>query len=325
MWDNAVTQARKTLEAICFEICTEESLSGKRPVSTLSLDEMLAMIERTSLALPKSLPKIMRSLQAFGNLATHDQGESSTINENLCSSCLSMLNDLCEWFSEQYLKDIKLLDTTDSILGEKKKLKLPPLLGKNNIVNFGNLEPAKIEKKKELSPTLINTEIVDEPAKVDVPIKAKRRDRLYDFRSKLKEIDQNLLVPLNELFNKVEQLGLDLNMGSGSRSIKTPFKIAFPDEKNRRGFNRAFNFGIIKSNGTFFNSSCEREIGRHYLTCLSSIIPNTTTRFMENEFKNTIIQNNGKPVPLKWVLEKQDKWVELICNFLPYIRSKRVD
>jgi hypothetical protein len=322
MWDNAVTQARKTLEAICFEICTEESLSGKRPVSTLSLDEMLAMIERTSLALPKSLPKIMRSLQAFGNLATHDQGESSTINENLCSSCLSMLDDLCKWFSEQYLKDIKLLDTTDSFLGEKNKLKLPPLFAEKEIAVA---EPAKIEKKKEeLSPTIIKTEIVDGPALVDFSITAKRKNRLYDFRSQIKEVDQNLLVPLNDLFNKVEQLGLDLNMGSGSRSIKTPFKIVFPDEKNRPGFKRAFNFGIIKSNGSFFNSSCEREIGRNYLTCLSSIIPNTTTRFMENEFKNTIIQNNGKPVPLKWVLEKQDKWVELIGKFLPYLRSQRV-
>jgi curved DNA-binding protein CbpA len=154
--------------------------------------------------------------------------------------------------------------------------------------------------------------------------RSRRSDKLDQFFESIIGIDSRLEYPLIRLFEKVEDLDLVLRWGSGSRSIKTPFKMSFPQEENRGGFNRAFNFGNIKSDGTFFNSSCERDVGRNYLTHLSSLIPQTTTRFMENEFKNTIIQNNGKPVPLSWMLDRQDEWIELIKKLLPYLHSQKV-
>lgn len=320
MWDNAVSQARKTLEAICFEICEEEALAGKRPVSSLSLDEMLATIERSSLDIPKSLPKVMRSLQAFGNLATHDQGESSTINENICISCLSMLDDLCNWFEGQYLKDLKSNHNSDSYpKGEFNAQPSPSDSYENQMrENFDN------DKHEPILNPIENINLTEKKSEIKRVKRSKRTDRLDQFLQSIRGVDRGLECPLIQLFEKVENLDLVLDWGSGSRSVKTPFKIRFPHEENRGGFNRAFNFGNIKSDGTFFNSSCEREVGRNYLTHLSSLIPQTTTRFMENEFKSTIIQNNGKPVPLVWMLDRQDEWIELIKMFLPYLNSQKV-
>lgn len=267
MWDQAVTQARKVLEATCYEVCEEEDITGKRPASSLSLDDMLAAIERSSIKIPKSTPKIMRVLQLFGNLTTHDQREASSINENICTACMMMLDELFEWFDTTYCEGLR-----------KKKTK-----------TAASRKTALVKSASE-------------------------------FYEQLELNSPGLQKPLEELFKEAETLGIKLEWGSRSRSLKSNFSVTFPEDGNTDELKRNFNFGVLKSTGIFYNRSCERSLGRDYLKQLSAIIPNTEVRIHPNEFRNSIVQKNGDPVPLEWIVSRRKEWLQLVGDFLSKLK-----
>lgn len=268
MWDQTISQSRKVLEAICYEVCEKEKITGERPTSSLSLDDMIKAIERSSLKIPKITPKIMRVLQVFGNFTTHYQREVSSANENICAACMLMLNELFNWFDITYCKGLK----------------------------KGN---SKTSASKKVAIVKSNAEFYDQ----------------------LCEGFPDLPKPLEELFHDAEGMGVKLEWGSRSRSLKSSFKVTFPDDKGTEPLNREFNFGVIKSTGIFYNRSCERSLGRDYLNQLSAIIPNTKVKIHKNEFRNSIVQNNDQPVPLEWIISRRKEWLQLIEDFLPKLRN----
>lgn len=126
--------------------------------------------------------------------------------------------------------------------------------------------------------------------------------------------------PLEELFKEAETLGIKLEWGSRSRSLKSNFSVTFPKDGNTDELKRNFNFGVLKSTGIFYNRSCERSLGRDYLKQLSAIIPNTEVRIHPNEFRNSIVQKNGDPVPLEWIVSRRKEWLQLVGDFLSKLK-----
>jgi len=313
MWDLAVTQARKTLESICVEICEEEKLTGKRPVSSHSLDDLISIIEKSSIGMPMRFPKIMRALQSFGNFTTHDQRELSSVTKNTCDSCLALLEELFQWFAEKYIPNLPDLPVPET--------DTQPISGEHEDILPKDLQFAENHDSN-----------LDIPVKVKSPSQNSASSKSVEFYSQLKQGCGNLENPLKELFSQASNLGLKLEWGSKSRVVKTAFKVAFPDEslqntsetghvEKRQGFERNFNFGVFKSTGIFYNRSCERSLGRNYLTRLSLIIPETKVRLHKNEFRNSIVQISGDPVPLEWILSRKNEWIHLVSNFLKNFKS----
>ena len=111
-------------------------------------------------------------------------------------------------------------------------------------------------------------------------------------------------------------------MGSRSRSLKSNFSVIFPEDGNTDELKRNFNFGVLKSTGIFYNRSCERSLGRDYLGQLSAIIPNTEVRIHPNEFRNSIVQKNGDPVPLEWIVSRRKEWLQLVGDFLSKLKRQ---
>lgn len=99
-------QARKSAEAICKQIYKNENLtkSGK-PLEKLMLEDFIRTFTNRKI-IPKPMIIHLRTIQAFGNLGSHDQGDASVyIDKEYIQPCLFALGTLFNWYLHNYSKE----------------------------------------------------------------------------------------------------------------------------------------------------------------------------------------------------------------------------
>ncbi len=95
----ALTQARKSAEAICRNIFSAEiGEPGK-----IMLDELIKKLAERKL-LPTKILVPLGTIQAYGNYGTHAQSASENIDFNYITPCLSALAQVSSWYFTEYLK-----------------------------------------------------------------------------------------------------------------------------------------------------------------------------------------------------------------------------
>jgi len=99
----ALTQARKSAEAICKSIYIKHELNktGKSP-EKLMLNDFIQILTRNKL-LPKAILINLSTIQHFGNFAVHDQGsEDEIIDQEYVKPCLFALGAVFNWYMSNY-------------------------------------------------------------------------------------------------------------------------------------------------------------------------------------------------------------------------------
>ncbi len=95
----ALTQARKSAEAICRNIFSAEiGEPGK-----IMLDELIKKLAERKL-LPTKILIPLGTIQAYGNYGTHAQSATENIDFNYITPCLSALAQVSSWYFTEYLK-----------------------------------------------------------------------------------------------------------------------------------------------------------------------------------------------------------------------------
>jgi TonB family protein len=95
----ALTQARKSAEAICRNIFSAEiGEPGK-----IMLDELIKKLAEKKV-LPTKILIPLGTIQAYGNYGTHAQSATETIDFNYVTPCLSALAQVSSWYFTEYLK-----------------------------------------------------------------------------------------------------------------------------------------------------------------------------------------------------------------------------
>jgi len=95
----ALTQARKSAEAICRNIFSAEiGEPGK-----IMLDELIKKLAERKL-LPTKILVPLGTIQAYGNYGTHAQSATENIDFNYITPCLSALAQVSSWYFTEYLK-----------------------------------------------------------------------------------------------------------------------------------------------------------------------------------------------------------------------------
>ena len=305
-----------------------KGLARRKPV-LLSLDEHIYLLRKASNEGEQSIPKLiithLSTIRDYGNYASHDQGPGTKISSIVATNCLSLLAEVVQWYCNDYqglslreLEPTNSEETSAPGIGSEE-----PVLETDTQAISGvheNILPADLKFAENPDSNL------DVRVKVKSPSQKSDSPKSVEFYSQLKQGFGNLETPLRELFSQASHLGLKLEWGSKSRVVKTAYKVPFPDEslpnasesghmEKRQGFERNFNFGVFKSTGIFYNRSCERSLGREYLKQLSLLIPGTSVRLHKNEFRNSIVQVSGDPVPLEWILSRKNEWIQLVSSF----------
>ncbi len=95
----ALTQARKSAEAICRNIFSAEiGEPGK-----IMLDELIKKLAERKV-LPTKILIPLGTIQAYGNYGTHAQSATENIDFNYITPCLSALAQVSSWYFTEYLK-----------------------------------------------------------------------------------------------------------------------------------------------------------------------------------------------------------------------------
>ncbi len=95
----ALTQARKSAEAICRNIFSAEiGDPGK-----IMLDELIKKLNERKI-IPVKILLPLGTIQAYGNYGTHAQSANETIDFNYITPCLSALAQVSSWYFTEYLK-----------------------------------------------------------------------------------------------------------------------------------------------------------------------------------------------------------------------------
>ncbi len=95
----ALTQARKSAEAICRNIFSAEiGEPGK-----IMLDELIKKLAEKKL-LPTKILLPLGTIQAYGNYGSHAQSAHENIDFNYITPCLSALAQVSSWYFTEYLK-----------------------------------------------------------------------------------------------------------------------------------------------------------------------------------------------------------------------------
>jgi len=117
----ALSQARKSAEAICKKIYINENLaqSGK-PVDKLMLNDLICSLNRSQI-IPKHISIALNTIQHYGNFGTHDQGEDENITEKFTQPALYALNEVVDWFLNIYFKSGIPICNIDQIDNEELK------------------------------------------------------------------------------------------------------------------------------------------------------------------------------------------------------------
>jgi TPR repeat protein len=98
-------QARKAAEAICKQIYINEGREkGSKPASKMMLNDLISQLSREKL-IPQRIGVALGTIQAFGNLGVHDQGEESDhITADTATPCLHALSTVVTWYTTEYHK-----------------------------------------------------------------------------------------------------------------------------------------------------------------------------------------------------------------------------
>jgi len=124
----ALTQARKSAEAICKSIYIKHELHkpGKSP-EKLMLNDFIQILTRNKL-LPKAILINLSTIQHFGNFAVHDQGaEDEIIDQEYVKPCLFALGTVFNWYMGNYYEssltasNLSLEKETDTSITDKER------------------------------------------------------------------------------------------------------------------------------------------------------------------------------------------------------------
>jgi hypothetical protein len=97
----ALTQARKSAEAICRSVFVAEI---GEPSSSMMLDDFIKKLKEQRL-LPKTIEVPLRTIQAYGNFCAHAQSDlDAEIDAAWAAPCLSALAHVTAWYFTSYLK-----------------------------------------------------------------------------------------------------------------------------------------------------------------------------------------------------------------------------
>ena len=98
-------QARKAAEAICKQIYVHEGCEkGSKPADKMMLNDLIGRLARDKL-IPQRIGVALGTIQAFGNLGVHDQGEESDhITADTATPCLNALSTVVTWYTTEYHK-----------------------------------------------------------------------------------------------------------------------------------------------------------------------------------------------------------------------------
>ena len=109
----ALSQARKSVEAICKQIYINEGMEkGGKPASRMMLDELSTALDRKGI-FPVKVSIAIGAVQRYGNFGSHDQGhESDDIGEEFVNTCLSALSTVIEWYFNKYHQKSDIIDIT---------------------------------------------------------------------------------------------------------------------------------------------------------------------------------------------------------------------
>jgi len=145
----ALSQARKSAEAICKKIYINENLdqSGK-PVDKLMLNDLISSLYRSKI-IPKHISIALGTIQHYGNFGTHDQGEDGdeNITEKFTQPALYALNEVVDWFLNIYFKSgipIPNIEQNDDkeLINDKEEIKSDEEI-LNNWLNGAYNDPDK--------------------------------------------------------------------------------------------------------------------------------------------------------------------------------------
>ena len=109
----ALSQARKSVEAICKQIYINEGMEkGGKPASRMMLDELSTALDRKGI-FPVKVSIAIGAVQRYGNFGSHDQGhESDDIGEEFVNTCLNALSTVIEWYFNKYHQKSDIIDIT---------------------------------------------------------------------------------------------------------------------------------------------------------------------------------------------------------------------
>lgn len=96
--ESSLSMARKAAEAVCKAV-HEEKLGPTG--SRATLDDLIGKLSQNE-TIPKQIQVPLRTIQAYGNLAAHDQGGGPAINGRYIQPALQALDTLMQWFVEEF-------------------------------------------------------------------------------------------------------------------------------------------------------------------------------------------------------------------------------
>ncbi len=96
--ESALSMARKAAEAVCKEV-HEQKIGAVGPRALL--EDLLQKLSQHS-AIPRKIQVPLRTIQAYGNHASHDQGESMPIDCRYIQPALQALDTVMLWFLEEF-------------------------------------------------------------------------------------------------------------------------------------------------------------------------------------------------------------------------------
>lgn len=118
--DVSLSQARKAAEAICQHIFLQEIGN----VGSLTLNDVLRELGHRRVV-PKRILLPLRTIQAYGNYASHFQDESFDVDVDFANPCLSALRQVYRWYTRAYL-NVDAPDDLMSLADAPRKPKVNP-------------------------------------------------------------------------------------------------------------------------------------------------------------------------------------------------------
>ena len=130
----ALGEARKTAEAILKVLYTQQKEQEpgnqlfNKPVEKKMLSDLASIMEKIK-RYPLIVATAVRTIQAFGNIGAHDQGEEADhVDEESIQACTTALKTLMKWFWKDSDQDMSRLSKSVSGKSQKHNESAPSIL-----------------------------------------------------------------------------------------------------------------------------------------------------------------------------------------------------
>ncbi len=147
----ALSQARKSAEAICKSVYSKSISKNGKPVEKMMLEELINGLSREDV-IPKFIRINLKTIQEFGNFGVHDQGdENELIDEVYIRPCFTALGTVFSWYVSNFTSNSSDLDGLLNLEKTNTSTSPPSITkpglnqsvrgNKNNLVVVGNHAP----------------------------------------------------------------------------------------------------------------------------------------------------------------------------------------